>query len=115
MKKIWSLIILTVFFSFTVIGCSSAGKYTDGTYTGAGKGLKGDIEISMQIKGGKIEAIEVVKQDETGGLFDPVKNNLIPDIIKKQATEGVEAITGATASSNGLMDAVNDALTKAGK
>jgi uncharacterized protein with FMN-binding domain len=97
------------------MGCSGQGKYKDGTYTGTGKGLKGDIEVSVQVKSGKISTIEVVKKDDTDGIFDAVKENLIPDVIKKQTTEGVDTVSGATGSSKGALEAINNALTNAKK
>lgn len=115
MKKIYGLVILTMFLSLTLIGCSSSGKYTDGSYTGSGKGLKGDIQVSVDVKSGKISAIDVTQKEDTGAMLDAVKENLIPEIIKKQSTEGIDAVSGATGSSKGVIAAVNDALAKAKK
>jgi uncharacterized protein with FMN-binding domain len=115
MKRICSLIILTMLLSIALIGCAGSGKYKDGAYTGTGKGLKGDIEVSVNVKRGKITAIDITKKDETGPLIDSVRDNLIPDIIKKQTTEGVDTVSGATGSSKGVLAAVNDALAKAKK
>lgn len=101
--------------SIALIGCSASGKYKDGAYTGAGKGLKGDIEVSVNVKSGKITAIDITKKDETGPIIDSVKENLIPEIIKKQTADGIDAVSGATGSSKGVLAAVSDALAKAKK
>lgn len=113
MKKIFSLIVLTMVLTLALIGCGSQGKYKDGSYNGTGKGLKGQIEVSVEVKGGKINTIEVVKKDDTDAIFAAVKDNLIPDVIKKQTTEGVDTVAGATGSSKGTLEAISNALANA--
>lgn len=116
MKKICTLlIILTMFLTFALTGCASQGKYKDGSYNGTGKGLKGEIQVTVDVKGGKINTIEVVNKDDTDGIFAAVKDNLIPEVIKKQTTEGVDTVAGATGSSKGTLEAINNALANAKK
>ena len=114
MKRITAILSTIAIISTLLVGCGS-GKYTDGTYTGEGQGASGAIKVEVKVEKGKISEVNLVEHNETKTLVDGVKENLIPEIIEKQSTEGVEAISGATNSSKGLIDAVNKALESAAK
>lgn len=98
--------------TLTACGGSKAG-FKDGQYKSTTKGHNGDLTVEVQVSEGKIKDIQVVEHKETDGIFDGVKDNLIPDIIKKQSTEGIDTVTGATVSSKAVLKAVNDALSQA--
>lgn len=115
MKKILSLVLTLVMAMAIFTGCGNSGKYKDGSYEGVGRGASSDIKVAVEVKKGKIDSIKITEHKETKNLIDPVIENVIPDIIKKQATEGVEAISGASNSSKGVIAAVEDALKKAKK
>lgn len=86
----------------------------DGLYTGTGTGFGGEIKVSVKIKKGKITKISILSAGfETPSYLEKAKG-IIGTIIKKQSTE-TDAITGATYSSNGIKEAVNNALLKAVK
>ena len=114
MKKITAILSTIVLSATVLVGCGG-GKYTDGTYTGEGQGASGIIKVEVKVEKGNISEVNLVEHNETKTLVDGVKDNLVPEIIKKQSTEGVEAISGATNSSNGVIDAVNKALESAAK
>lgn len=87
--------------------------YTDGTYTGTGEGYGGDISVKVTILNSRIDAIDIVSaEDETPSFFARART-LIATILKKQTTTNVDVVSGATYSSNGILDAVNEALDKA--
>lgn len=113
-KKLVSLIATVILTTGILVGCGG-GKYTDGTYTGEAQGTSGIIKVQVKVEKGDISTIEVVEHNETKTLIDGVKDNMIPEIIKKQGTEGVEAVSGATNSSKGVLGAVNKALEGATK
>lgn len=98
-----------------VAGCSSSGKYVDGTYDGTGKGVKSDIKVAVEIKDEKIADITVQEHHETQAMIDAAVENTIPEIIEKQTTEGVDALSGASGSSGGIIEAVTQALEQAKK
>ncbi|WP_055665494.1 FMN-binding protein [Desnuesiella massiliensis] len=115
MKKILSLVLTLIMVMAIFAGCGNSGKYKDGSYEGVGRGASSDIKVAVEVKKGKIDSIKILEHKETKNLIDPVIENVIPDIIKKQTTEGVEAISGASNSSKGVIEAVEDALKKAKK
>lgn len=85
--------------------------YTDGTYEGTGTGKKGDITLSVTITDGKISSITEVSQSETESFWKKAKA-LFETIITEQSTD-VDSISSATLSSDGIKEAVNNALAKA--
>ncbi|NLM38823.1 MAG: FMN-binding protein [Firmicutes bacterium] len=87
------------------------GGLTDGTYTGEGRGFKSTISVEVVIEGGKIAAINVLSQDETPVLSDAAFNTIPGAIIEAQSTD-VDVVTGATGTSKGIIEAVNNALSK---
>ena len=86
-------------------------------YTGIGDseiGGKGAIEVIVTVdKNGVVTNIKVTKNSDTPGISDPAVAS-IPAIIIEQQTTNVDAIAGATQTSNAIMMAVLDAVTKAG-
>lgn len=91
---------------------SESDTWKDGTYTGSGKGFGGTISVKVTVKDGKISAIDVTSASgETASYFSKAKG-IIPKMISGQTTN-VDAASGATYSSNGIITAVRNALSKA--
>lgn len=91
---------------------SESGTWKDGTYTGSGKGFGGTISVKVTVKNGKISVIDVTSASgETASYFSKAKG-IIPKMISGQTTN-VDAASGATYSSNGIITAVRNALSKA--
>lgn len=83
--------------------------YGDGTFYGTGEGYGGPIQMKVVIAKGKMKTISVVSaKEETPEYFAKAKQ-IIPVMIKKQ-TSKVDVISGATYSSNGIMEGVSQAL-----
>ena len=86
--------------------------FKDGEYEGVAKGYDGNIVVSVIIKNGKIDNIIVKDHSgETPAFYDKACV-LVEKIISKQSTN-VDVVSGATFSSNGIINAVIDALNKA--
>lgn len=91
---------------------SESDTWKDGTYTGSGKGFGGTISVKVTVKDGKISAIDVTSASgETASYFSKAKG-IIPKMISGQTTN-VDVASGATYSSNGIITAVRNALSKA--
>lgn len=88
------------------------GKYKDGTYTGVGQGFGPNLKVSVTIKNSRISNIEILSHNETRGYYEEPFNVIPKEIIQSQSSN-VDAVSGATRSSNGVMNAVNDALSQA--
>lgn len=112
MKKIVSLFLcVAMIFAASALAESAI---TPGTYEGAGEGFDAaGIKVNVTLNEEGIEAIEVLENNETPSVGGAAMETLIPQIIEGQ-TLAVDAVAGATLSSNGLKAAVADALTAAG-
>ena len=96
--------------SMAVVGCGSkATVYVDGNYEGTGKGMIGDITVSVGVKDGKIASVEVLEQEETPEIAEDALVEVPKSIVEKNSTE-VDVVTGATGTSNGIIEAVSKAL-----
>lgn len=87
------------------------GTMKDGTYTGSAMGYNDNITVSVTVAGGKIASIAVVSEDDDEPYFTNARA-VISRILSSQTTN-VDAVTGATYSSKGIMSAVAQALQKA--
>lgn len=84
-------------------------EYEDGEYMGTGKGHGGDIEVQVIVSNNEISAVEIVNHSETEGISDPAIENLPEQIVQANSYE-LDVISGATMSSNGILEAVRNAL-----
>lgn len=88
---------------------AAKGNFTDGTYTGEGEGMNGTIKVEVTVKDGSITDIKVLEQSETPNIYAGAEEQFIPNLIKTQNLD-IDAVTGATRSSEGLRAAVKSAL-----
>lgn len=93
----------------------SAATWNDGIFTGSGTGYQnGTIKVQVTVSNDKIDKIETVSKEKQS-YWDTFDIESLYDAIKeKNGTEGVDAISGATLSSQGVFQAVDDALAQAG-
>lgn len=88
-------------------------SYKDGTYTGSAQGFGGLIQVQVTITGGKISDVTIISAPgETEPYFSQAKS-VISSIISA-GSPNVDAVSGATYSSNGILNAVKRALGNAG-
>lgn len=91
---------------------TGAVAYKDGTYTAQAEGFDGPVKVTVTIKNGKITSITNTNTD-TKEYFSKAWAKIRPSILKKQAVYGVDTVSGATFSSNGILEATQKALEKA--
>lgn len=106
---------LSIIIGLLSLPALAAGEavWADGSYDGTGTGYGGEMTVRVTISGGKITEIANVKNNETPRFWTAeAAKTLFERIISAQSTE-VDAVSGATRSSNGAKAAVNDALSKA--
>ena len=92
---------------------TQARTYTPGTYTGVGAGKNGDITVEVTFSAEKIESIRIVSHTETPSLSDAAIEQIPAKIVESQSL-GVDAVSGATYTSDGIVEAVADAVKQAG-
>ena len=90
--------------------------YTPGTYTGTAQGRNGAVTVTVTLaenESGDISISDIsADQKETASYWDMAKP-LLEQIKSKNGTDGVDAVSGATISSEAIISATNDALKKA--
>ena len=120
MKKIVKLM-LSVMMIASMAACSSApkndqggeGKFKAGTYTGTAQGNNGDVTVEVTLSADKIEKVEVTEHKESAGISDAAIANIPASIVESQSLN-VDTVSGATHTSDAILDAVKAALTEAG-
>ena len=85
--------------------------YNEGIYYGTAEGYKGDITVAVVIQEHTLKNILITKNTDDETFFGRAKG-IIDSILKKQSTD-VDTVSGATYSSNGIIEAVKNALKKA--
>ena len=110
MKKTLSLLLCLCM----VLSAVPALAYTAGNYTGEGTGNNADVKIVVEVTFSEdaITDIKVVSHEETPGISDPAFDR-IPAAVMEAQSLAVDAVSGATNTSNGLLAAIEDAAVKA--
>ena len=98
--------------SATVAASGDPQTYKDGVYTGSAQGYGGTTTVRVTVSGGKITDITVLSENDTDQFFSKAKDPIIKAIIAGQNPD-VDTVSGATYSSNGIINAVKNALAKA--
>ena len=81
----------------------------DGEYEGLGEGRSGMIKVAINIKNHIITAIRILSQSESK-FAQPAEQQIIDAVLGKQTTKGVDAVSGATLTSNGMLTAIGMAI-----
>lgn len=86
--------------------------YQDGCFTGTGTGFGGDIVVSVQLLEDEIIDITIDTAEGEDTVYLSEAKAIVEDILAAQSAE-VDTISGATFSSTGIREAVQDALEQA--
>ncbi|MEW9095802.1 MAG: flavocytochrome c [Clostridiaceae bacterium] len=112
--------VMTLIFMFSLVGCGGSknasgdkAKFKSGKYIAEAKGHNGNIKLEVEVDEEKIKDIKILEHKETKGLSDPALNDIPKEIIEKQSL-AVDTISGATVTSNGVIEAITLALKNAG-
>lgn len=106
MKKL-----LSIALCFALLVCCPSAMAE--SYTASAQGLGGPVPVTVTIEDGKITAIEVGENNETPGIGSNAIDLLPAKIVESQSI-ALDAVTGATITSNAIFAAVEDALVQAG-
>jgi len=132
-KKISILLFITVLSSFVITAnpFSKSGRHSsiqysipegmiisqldlkDGTYQGVANGFGTGLTVEITIEKGVLTSVEIISHNEVGSRFYSTPIKYIPSFIVDEQKSEVDAVSGATATSKGIMSAVEDALKKA--
>jgi len=89
-----------------------AATFTPGVYEGEGDGRNGKIKVAVTLDDKGITEIKMTEHEETDGFWEKALEGVSQAIVDGQTLK-VDAISGATLTSNGLVIAVAEALKAA--
>lgn len=87
----------------------AGGNFQNGIYIGTGEGYRGKVTVTVKVADGKITELVLDDYADDKSYMERAKNRIFQEMISRQNTD-VDAVSGATYSSNGLIEAVNKAL-----
>lgn len=83
----------------------------DGTYTGTGTGFRGETEVTVTVENGTITSIVIDSYQDDAQYFSRAKSTILSEVLDQQSVD-VDTVSGATYSSNGILEAIADALSQ---
>lgn len=86
--------------------------YADGEWTGRGEGRNGPIEISLTVKNKKIVDYKILSESETD-FAKPAIKSVLDQLLAQGNIKSYDAVSGATISSKGTVEAIRNALNQA--
>ena len=99
--------------ALAAIGCTSlkaGAEMGDGTvYEGAAMGYRGVIRVRVGVDQGTITEITVIESHEDWNVGEPAIEELTDLVLMYNTTE-LDAVSGATETSRGFLEAVEDAI-----
>lgn len=108
MKKLLSLTIAALMIT-SMTACGSSTPAEKKELTGVGEGYGGTLKVSVTMEGDKITAVSVTENSETEAIGGPALT-AIPEAIVKANKADVDAVSGATVTSNAIIHAVKNAM-----
>ena len=91
------------------------GSFKDGTYVGTGTGVCGDINVTLEVKDGRISVADISPNNETKGIggYEAIEDGTYARLIEDAQGSGFDVISGATRTSQAIQAAVVEALKQA--
>ena len=94
-------------------GSAALAQGVSGTFSGTARGMNGDVEVALTLEDGKITGVSIEGAAETASIGDKAIEQLTKDIAAS-ASIAVDTLSGATVTSNAILQAATAALTSAG-
>lgn len=84
----------------------------DGTWTGKGSGMGGDIEVTLEVKDGALTVVEIGPNNETQGIggYEAIEDGTYAAQIEAAQGPEIDGVAGATITSDAVKTAVQRAL-----
>ena len=90
----------------------SDATYQDGSYQAAHDGKEGPVPVTVTVSGGKIASVEIGDNNETAGIGSQAIDALPAAIVAANGAD-VDAISGATMTSDAIIAGVQECLEQA--
>ncbi len=86
-------------------------RIPNGTYKGSSRGYKSTVEVEVAVKDNKLVSVEVTRENDTRFFADIAQRGVPPRIVGRQGIKGVDTVTGATITSEAIINATVKALS----
>ncbi len=96
-------------------GCSkspSSGGYTAGTYEESAVGFHGEVKVAITFDSKKVTDVKIEAPNETPSVGGMAAKKLSEIILKEQSAD-IDAVSGATVTSNAVISASEQCFAKA--
>jgi fumarate reductase flavoprotein subunit len=107
-----SVLCLLLFFSCASGGGGLDPLYAPGFYEGRGEGYYGPVIVEVELSANTIVQVDLLQHSDTPGIGAQAFEELAGAVVDANSTD-VDLVSGASHSSRGFLDAVEDALQKA--
>ena len=97
----------------TVPAADNAAALTDGTYTSSAQGCLSEVTVTLTVTGGKVTAVQVDAASETPDIGGNAADALAAQLVQTGSTAGVDAVAGATMTSEAIFTAMEACLAQA--
>ncbi|MCL2806207.1 MAG: FMN-binding protein [Treponema sp.] len=94
-----------------VSGCALLGGLAGEVFEGTGQGYRGPVTVQVRMNGADITEIVIVDSEEDRFVGTEAMEELADLVIYYNSTD-VDAVSGATQSSRGFLEAVENAIIK---
>lgn len=93
----------------------ATGDLRDGVYVGKGTGMEGLITVSLLVDQGRITCLEITQEGESQsrGGYEAIRDGKFAAMIDAAQGSDIDAVSGATITTAGVRQAVDDALAQA--
>lgn len=93
---------------------AASAEYGDGVYRDLAEGYNDDVIVTVTIKDGKITELQAQnKNGNESEYFRKAEEGLNAALVEKQGLDGVEAVSGATGTSESILTALKGVLEQA--
>ncbi|WP_302964310.1 FMN-binding protein [uncultured Adlercreutzia sp.] len=91
------------------------GNLRDGVYTGYGRGMEGWISVTLLVDDGRLTCLETAQDGESQsrGGYEAIRDGVYAEMIEAAQGPDIDAVAGATITTAGVKQAVEDALAQA--
>ena len=97
----------------TVPAADNAATYADGSYTASAQGYQSEVTVTVTITGGRPTNVVVDASGETPEVGGKAAESLSRSLLEAGGTAGVDAVAGATMTSNAALNAMDACLAQA--
>ena len=93
----------------------AVGVLADGVYTGTGKGMEGLVSVTILVADNRITCLETAQEGESQsrGGYEAIRDGRFAAMIDAAQGSDIDAVSGATITTAGVRQAVDDALGQA--